>query len=379
MRFYCLGPNEGATIQAMPYRVRKNVLKMKPYSPGKPIEEVQRELGLTDVVKLASNENPLGPSPLAVKAVIEAAQGMNIYPDASGFKVREALAAHYGIDAAHVVLGNGSDEILNVLGQVFLDGPGDRAVMGWPSFLRYPATADLADSQCAKVPLDDEWRHDVDAMIEAITAETRLVFLANPNNPTGTLTKAADVERLIDALPSGAVLVLDEAYYEFAKTVADYPDSLAWVKQGRPVVVVRTFSKSYGLAGIRVGYGFAPLEIVDAYNRVREPFDVNSLAQAAAIAALQDKQHLQATLKTNQDGMARIVERMKELGKKTVDSYANFVCIEVGDAKTVAESLLHQGVIVRSGHVFDMPNHIRVTIGTPAEVARFLSAFETVS
>jgi histidinol-phosphate aminotransferase len=362
----------------MPFLVRPNVLKMRPYSPGKPIEEVQRELGLTDVVKLASNENPLGPSPLAVEAVVAAAKGMNIYPDASGYKVREAIGTHFGIDPTLVVLGNGSDEILNVLGQVFLDGLDHRAVMGWPSFLRYPATAELADSQCVKVPLDKDWRHDIGAMVEAITPQTRIVFLANPNNPTGTLTQSQDVERLIAALPAGAVLVLDEAYYEFAREVEGYPDSLAWVKEGRPVVVVRTFSKSYGLAGIRVGYAFAPPEIADAYNRVREPFDVNSLAQAAAIAALQDADHLAKTLQTNKSGMGRTVARMKELGVNTVESHANFVCIEVGDAKAVADKLLHQGVIVRSGHVFDMPRHIRVTIGTSTEVERFLAAFEKV-
>jgi histidinol-phosphate aminotransferase len=349
---------------------------MRPYSPGKPIEEVQRELGLSDVVKLASNENPLGPSPLAVQAVVEAATGMNVYPDASGYQVRQAIGAHFGIDPSLVVLGNGSDEILNVLGQVFLDGPEHRAVMGWPSFLRYPATAELADSQCAKVPLDREWRHDIGAMIEAVTPETRLVFVANPNNPTGTLVQASEIERLIEALPSGAVLVLDEAYYEFAHHASGYPDSLSWVKGGKPVVAVRTFSKSYGLAGIRVGYAFAPAEIVDAYNRVREPFDVNSLAQAAAIAALKDSAHLERTLAVNKEGMGRIVARMADLGFPTIESYANFVCIEVGDAKRTTEDLLKQGVIVRSGHVFDMPRHIRVTIGHPGEVARFLSAFE---
>lgn len=363
----------------MPFLVRPNVLKMRPYSPGKPIEEVQRELGLTDVVKLASNENPLGPSPLAVRAVVEAAQGMNVYPDASGHKVREAIGAHFGIDPALVILGNGSDEILNVLGQVFLDGPDHRAVMGWPSFLRYPATAELADSQCVKVPLDSGWKHDVGAMIAAVSPQTRIVFLANPNNPTGTLTTAQDVEKLLDALPAGAVLVLDEAYYEFARDVDGYPDSLSWVKEGRPVVVVRTFSKSYGLAGIRVGYAFTPPEVADAYNRVREPFDVNSLAQAAAVAALQDQEHLNKTLDTNRKGMDRICGRMRELGYEAVESHANFVCIEVGDAKAIADALLHQGVIVRSGHVFDMPNHIRVTIGTQAEVERFLGAFELVA
>jgi histidinol-phosphate aminotransferase len=351
---------------------------MRPYSPGKPVEEVQRELGLTDVVKLASNENPLGPSPLAVRAVTEAAKGMHVYPDASGHLVREAIGAHFGIEPELVVLGNGSDEILNVLGQVFLDGPEHRAVMGWPSFLRYPATAELADSQCVKVPLDASWRHDIGAMIAAVSAETRLVFVANPNNPTGTLVVADELLRLMDALPSGAVLVLDEAYYEFARDEPGYPDSVAWVREGRPVVVVRTFSKSYGLAGIRVGYAFAPAEIVDAYNRVREPFDVNSLAQAAAIAALQDSDHLRRTLEVNRAGMERTVARVRELGFATVESHANFVCIEVEDSKSVADALMRQGVIVRSGHVFDMPRHIRVTIGNPGEVARFLAAFERV-
>ena len=363
----------------MRFSVRPNVLKMAAYSPGKPIEEVRRELGLTDVVKLASNENPLGPSPLAVQAVIAAASGMHSYPDASGYAVRQALATHYGIGAEHIVLGNGSDEILNVLGQVFLDGPDHRAVMGWPSFLRYPATAQLADSQCVKVPLDAAWRHDVSAMIAALTPSTRLVFIANPNNPTGTLVPSSEIERLIAALPGGAVLVLDEAYYEFARDVPGYPDSLQWVREGRPVVVTRTFSKSYGLAGIRVGYAFAPLEVVDAFNRVREPFDVNSLAQAAAIAALQDTDHLAKTLSVNTAGLARIESRMKELGFATVESFANFVCIEVGDAKAVAEALLREGVIVRSGHVFDMPGHLRVTIGRPEEVERFLTAFEKVT
>ena len=363
----------------MRFSVRPNVLKMAAYSPGKPIEEVRRELGLTDVVKLASNENPLGPSPLAVQAVIAAASGMHSYPDASGYAVRQALAVHYGIGAEHIVLGNGSDEILNVLGQVFLDGPDHRAVMGWPSFLRYPATAQLADSQCVKVPLDAAWRHDVGAMIAALTPSTRLVFVANPNNPTGTLVPSSEIERLIAALPGGAVLVLDEAYYEFARDVPGYPDSLEWVREGRPVVVTRTFSKSYGLAGIRVGYAFAPLEVVDAFNRVREPFDVNSLAQAAAIAALQDTDHLAKTLSVNKAGLAWIESRMKELGFATVESFANFVCIEVGDAKAVADALLREGVIVRSGHVFDMPGHLRVTIGRPEEVARFLTAFEKVT
>ena len=363
----------------MPYRLRPNLQKMRAYSPGRPIGEVKRELGLTDVIKLASNENPLGPSPKAVEAVKLAARNMNIYPDASGHDLKAAIGEKFGMDPASVILGNGSDEILYLLGLMFLGGPDDTVVMGHPSFLRYGATPILPGSKGVRVPVDGHWRHDLTAMAGAATG-ANLVFLDNPNNPTGTIVKQPALDEFLDTVPDDVLVVLDEAYYEFACDEPGYPDSLQYVRDGRSVVVTRTFSKSYGLAGIRVGYAFAPPEIVDAYNRVREPFNVNALAQVAAIAALDDDEHLTKTLAMNREGLGRIEKRMSELGFSTVESFANFVCIDVQrPPEELTDALLRQGVIVRPGHVLGMPNHIRVTIGTPDEVARFLEAFETVT
>lgn len=363
----------------MPYHVRPNVAKMPLYSPGRPIEEVKRELGLDDVIKLASNENPLGPSPKAVEAVKRAAEEMNIYPDMFGVSLREAIGAKFGVDPAHVILGNGSDEILDLLGKAFLGGPKDRVVMGHPSFLRYGATPVIPGAESVRVPVTVDWKHDMAAMAAAVEPGTNLVFIDNPGNPTGTIVKRSEMDAFLDAVPEGTLVVLDEAYYEFAKDEPGYPNGIEYLKEGRPVVVTRTFSKTYGLAGARIGYAFAPLEIVDAYNRVREPFDVNTLAQAAAMAALDDDEHLERTVRVNREGLRRIEKRMIELGLDTVESYTNFVCIDTGKpAQDVADGLLQQGVIVRSGHVLGMPQHIRVTIGAPDEVTRFLSAFETV-
>lgn len=352
---------------------------MPGYKPGKPIEEVQRELGLTDVVKLASNENPLGPSPQAVAAVMSAVGAMNIYPDAGGHALKTKLASRFGVSFENVMLGNGSDEILDVLGHMFLSGPSDKIVFPWPSFLRYPLMGTLSEAQTVRVPLTDSWEVDVDAMIDAMDESVRLVVLANPNNPTGRLTKSADVARLLDAIPVGAVLVMDEAYYEFAVGVDGYPDTLAWLRSGRPVVAVRTFSKSFGLAGVRIGYAFAPTEVAEAFQRVREPFSVNALALAAGLAALDDDEHLRATLAINQAGRDRIVSWMSAKGFATIESHANFVCVEVpGSSEKFADALLREGVIVRSGHLLGMPRHLRVSIGTVAEIERFLVAFERV-
>ncbi|MCH7903539.1 MAG: histidinol-phosphate transaminase [Armatimonadetes bacterium] len=364
----------------MPYRVRPNVMKMRAYSPGKPIDELKRELGLAEVVKLASNENPLGPSPKAVAAVKDAASGMNLYPDASGYAVKQKISERFEIDPKHIVLGNGSDEVLNLIGQVFLGGHEDVVVAGSPSFVRYRALAQLADCAFTSVPVNGHWRHDLVAMATAITPATKLVFIDNPGNPTGTILNVDEVDEFMSAIPEGVVIVFDEAYYEFARHEPGYPDSLRYLRDGKPVIVVRTLSKSYGLAGIRIGYTFAPVEVVDAIDRVREPFAVNSLAQVAAIAALDDDEHLANTLAVNREGRDRVSERMSELGFDTIESFANFICIDVKrPAQEVAEALLRQGVIVRSGHALGMPRHIRVSIGTPDEMIRFLEAFESVT
>ena len=358
----------------MSFRLRPNVLRMRPYVPGRPIDEVKRELGLTDVVKLASNENPLGPSPLAQKAVADAARNMHLYPDAAAHDLRHGLAQHLGVEPNMLAFGNGSDELIHLLGLVFLGQPQDNVVVGDPSFVRYDAAAQLSDVRLTKVAVDEHWRLNLDAMAEACDAHTRLVFVANPNNPTGTLVDHTSVTRLLDRMPPGAALVLDEAYREYAADVPGYPDGLSLIAEGRPVVVMRTFSKAYGLAGLRLGYLVAAPELIDALERAREPFNVNSLAQVAALAALQDNDHLQRSKDVNKEGLARISAAAAGLGLEVLPSYANFACVKVGDAKAVYEALLRQGVIVRPGTGVGMPEFIRVSIGTPAEVSRFLEA-----
>lgn len=361
----------------MSYGIRENVRRMVPYTPGKPIEEVKRELGLERVVKLASNENPLGPSAAAVRAVEAAAGQMHLYPDASGYELRSALAARAGLGRENVMLGNGSDELIHLLGLVFLSH-GDNMVVADPTFVRYDAAAHLADIELRKVSLDGEWRHNLAAMASACDDRTKLVFVANPHNPTGTVLGRSAVEGFLDGVPEGAVVVLDEAYAEYASDLADFPDGVGLVRSGRRVVVLRTFSKAYGLAGIRVGYGFGAAEVVDAVDRAREPFDVNSLAQAAALAALGDEGHLARSRAVNLEGLERISAAAAEMGLETVPSRANFICVRVGAGQEVFEALLRRGVIVRSGGPLGMPEHIRVSIGTPEEVDVFLAEFRAV-
>ena len=351
---------------------------MSPYVAGRPIDEVKRELGLDHVVKLASNENPIGPSPMAVEAVREAAGRMHLYPDASGYEIKAKLAAKYGLGLDNVMLGNGSDEHIHLLGLVLLQA-GDEMVLADPTFVRYAASAELAGVQVVRVPLDNDLRHDVKAMAAAFTDKTKMVYVANPHNPTGTVVTNYEVDHLVDSLPAGATLVLDEAYVEYARDSVSFPDSLSYIKSGKQVVSLRTFSKAYGLAGIRVGYGFASPDLCDAINRAREPFDVNSLAQVAAVAALDDVQHLARSIAVNQEGMRRIVEAAKALGFKAVTSYANFVCIQIDRPGTnVFDQLLKKGIIIRPGEPLGLPNHIRVSVGTPDEIDQFITAFNQV-
>ncbi|MBX3113014.1 MAG: histidinol-phosphate transaminase [Fimbriimonadaceae bacterium] len=361
--------------------LRPNVLKMTPYTPGKPIDEVKRELGLTEVVKLASNENPLGPSPKAVEAVRAAAAQMHLYPDASGYELKVAVAEKFGVTTDQVMIGNGSDELIHLLGLIYLE-PGDNVVIGAPSFVRYDAAAHLSDVELRAIPLDQEWKHDLAAMAEACDEKTKLIFLANPHNPTGTVLTHSEISKFLNQIPANAVLVLDEAYYEYSEGLADRLDSVSLLKSGRKVVVLRTFSKAFGLAGIRVGYGLASAEIVDATNRAREPFNVNSLAQAAAIAALNDSQHLANSFQVNTQGLNRVAEFMSARGYGVVPSRANFICVDVASSGKTGQELfdllLREGVIIRSGGPLGMPSHIRVSIGTPAEMDEFFAAFDRV-
>jgi histidinol-phosphate aminotransferase len=352
---------------------RSNVLKMSPYSPGKPIDEVKRELGLTRVIKLASNENPLGPSPLAVAAIRAAADQIHLYPDGSAYVLREALANHYDLPIGQIVVGNGSDEIIHLLGQILLGSPEDEIIVGNPSFVRYDAAAWLADCQLIRVPVDADMRIDLDAMANAVTPNTKIVFIANPNNPTGTIVTTSELDAFLSAIPDTVVVVIDEAYFEFADGTPGFPNSLDYVRKYPNVIGMRTFSKTYGLAGIRVGYAFVSEPIADAIERAREPFNVNSIAQVAAVAALSDTNHLNQTIELNRRGLERMHQAFIDFGSKPFTSYANFIMADLGrPARPVFQALLERGVITRSGDVLGLPNCLRVSVGTDEEVGIFI-------
>lgn len=356
----------------MSLHVHPDIAALSPYVPGKPIEELQRELGLTRVIKLASNENPLGPSPKALAVINESAATLHRYPDGGAFRLREALADRWKVTSDHIILGNGSDEILGLLARTFLS-PGDEAVMADHTFVIYKMEVMAAHGKAVTIPLK-QWRHDLSAMADAITARTRLLFLCNPNNPTGTMVSAEEVARLLARVPEHVVVVFDEAYYEYVRR-SDFPDSMTYVKQGRNAIVLRTFSKIYGLAGLRIGYGVTTPEISNLLNRVRPPFNANSIAQCAALAALNDDEHVANSRAVNQAGMEQVVNGLTALGFTPIPSEANFVYFDVGrDGRQVFDSLLRQGVIVR--HIEG--RMIRVTIGQAEDNHIFLGALARV-
>ncbi len=356
--------------------VADHITRLRPYVPGKPIEEVQRELGLTDVIKLASNENPLGPSPRALEALTAAASGVALYPEGSAPVLRRAVAKAVGMPEDTLVFGNGSDEVLHLLALTYLQ-PGDETVQGDPSFAMYEIYATQCDALPIKVPLRN-FTHDLDAMAAAVTDRTRMVFIANPNNPTGTLVRREAVAKFLDRIPRDVLVVLDEAYDEYVD-VPDKPDLRALVLEGRNVVILHTFSKAYGLAGLRVGYGIMRPEIAALLNRVRSPFNVNLPAQAAAAAALEDTDHVARTVALNAEGRDYFYREFERMGLDYVPSEGNFVLVDVGrDARSVFEALQHKGVIVRSAHGMGLPRHIRVTTGTMPQNRRFIAALTEV-
>lgn len=348
---------------------------MAPYLPGKPIEEVQRQLGLEDVVKLASNENAFGPSPLALEAMRSAATTGNFYPDATAYELRKALAERLGLPEEQITLGAGSDELIHLLSLAMLERE-DNVIAADPSFPRYVAGATLAQAEVRLVPLDDDERLDLSAIAAAIDDKTKIVWLANPNNPTGTAFDKRAFQDFRKRIPESALIVLDEAYYEFASG-PDYPDAAEYLKSGIPIVGLRTFSKAYGLAGLRVGYGFGPKEIIAAIERIRSPFNINSLAQAAALAALGDEEHLRNTLELSRRGVAELTKAFTDWGAKVAESKANFVWADLGrPAAAACGELLQKGLIVRSGAGFGRPNCIRVSTGTPQQNERFTAALK---
>jgi histidinol-phosphate aminotransferase len=340
--------------------------------PGKPIEELQRELGLERVIKLASNENPLGPSPKALAVLNEGAATLHRYPDGGAYRLREALADRWKVSSDHIILGNGSDEILGLLARAFL-APGDEAVMADHTFVIYKMEVTAAHGKVVTVPLK-QWRHDLPAMADAVTPRTRLLFVCNPNNPTGTMVSAGEVDRLLARVPEHVIVVFDEAYFEYVRS-SEFPDSMAYVKQGRNAIVLRTFSKIYGLAGLRIGYGVTTPEITNFLNRVRPPFNANSLAQRAALAAMSDDEHVAKSRAINEAGMEQVVNGLHSLGFSPIPSEANFVYVDVGqDGRKVFEALLRQGVIIR--HIEG--RMVRVTIGQAEENQLFLTALARI-
>jgi histidinol-phosphate aminotransferase len=356
----------------MTLHVHSDIAALSPYVPGKPIEELKRELGLTRVIKLASNENPLGPSPKAMAVINDGVATLHRYPDGGAFRLREAIADRWKVSADQVILGNGSDEILSFLARTFL-APGDEAVMADQTFVIYKMEVMAAHGKAVVVPLV-QWRHDVTAMADAITERTRLLFLCNPNNPTGTMVSADEVTSLLARVPEHVVVVFDEAYFEYVRS-AEFPDSMAYVQQGRNAIVLRTFSKIYGLAGLRIGYGVTTPEIANFLNRVRPPFNANSLAQLAALAALDDDEHVANSRAVNQAGMDQVVSGLQALGFAPIASETNFVYVDVGrDGRRIFEALLRLGVIIR--HIEG--RMIRITIGQAEENTAFLTALGQV-
>lgn len=345
------------------------------YEPGKPIDETARELGLdpSQIVKLASNENPLGPSPLAKIAMREALEEAHIYPDGGGYRLRSAIAKQFDMEIPNVVLGNGSNEIIELLCHTFLN-PEAELIAAKHAFVVYKLMATLFGAKYVEVP-DPGFVHDLDAMAAAITDKTRLVFIANPNNPTGTMVDQAAIDRFMARVPEQVIVVFDEAYFEFPDSP---PDALKYVREGRNVCVLRTFSKIHGLAALRVGYGLASKNVATLLQKARQPFNVNAIAQAGALAALNDSSHIEKTLAVNAEGMAFYEAALRERGLEFVPSYANFLLIKVGEGDRVFRDMLKQGVIVRAMSSYKLPDWVRISIGTPAQNERCIEVLDAV-
>ncbi|MBZ0072494.1 MAG: histidinol-phosphate transaminase [Gammaproteobacteria bacterium] len=355
---------------------------LRPYEPGKPLSQLEREYGVRDAIKLASNENPLGPSPAALEAMRGALGEIARYPDGNGFDLKRALAHRYDVDIAGITLGNGSNDVLEIIARAFLQ-PGLEAVFSQHAFAVYPIVTQAVGAAARVVPAHDGSRgprygHDLEAMLAAVTDQTRMIFIANPNNPTGTWLKRDELDAFLQRVPRQVVVVLDEAYVEYVDE-PDYPDSIPWLAQFPNLILTRTFSKAFGLAGLRVGFALSHPEIADVLNRVRQPFNVNTLALIAATAALTDRAHLEASLKLNRAGMAQWAEILAELDLEAIPSVGNFLCVDVGrPAAAVYEALLREGVIVRPVANYGLPNHLRITLGLAQENRRAGAALRKV-
>jgi histidinol-phosphate aminotransferase len=341
------------------------------YEPGKPVEDLARELGIPhgEIIKLASNENPLGPSPKARQAMIDTIERSHFYPDGGGYYLREAIAEQVGLAMANVILGNGSNEIIEFLGHAYLQ-PGDEVVVAKHSFAVYRLMAQLFGAKVVDVP-DPDFIADLDGMLAAITPKTKEVFIANPNNPTGTMVFQDDIDRFMERVPEHVMVVFDEAYYEF---LDEAPDVIKYVKAGRNVVVLRTFSKIQGLANLRIGYGLAAPEIIEVLQKARQPFNANGIAQAGALAGLRDAAHMDETRRVTHEGRGFLQSEFLDMGLEFVPSHANFVLVRVGDGKKVFDALLRRGIIVRAMGSYGLPEWIRVSVGTMPQNELFVAA-----
>jgi histidinol-phosphate aminotransferase len=359
------------TVEQVPEYIRTLI----PYEPGKPIEEVEREYGISNSIKLASNENPLGPSPKALAAIREKLDQLHLYPDGDCFYLKRGMAQKISVEPENLIFGNGSNEIIELAVRTFMR-PGDEAVMAEQAFVVYPLIVQAVGGKKKAVPLRN-FTHDLAAIAEAITAQTRVVFLANPNNPTGTIYRRDEWERFLSNVPSNLLLIVDEAYFEYVQDPA-YPDSLRYHGEDRAILTLRTFSKLYGLAGLRIGYGVGPKKLIDMMQRVRQPFNVNAAAQWAALAALEDVDHVKRSLEVNRLGMEYLLAECNRLGLEFVPSDANFILVRVGKGQEVFKQLLSKGVIVRPMAGYQFPEHVRVTIGTMDENRKLIETLQKV-
>lgn len=376
-----LKPKTDVMVNFLDYCV-PGVKALKPYEPGKPIAELERELGISNIIKLASNENPLGPSPKALRAIEKALPELSLYPDGNAFELKRALAGRFSVAGNQITLGTGSDHILELIARVFL-APGRSVVISRYAFAIYNIVSQAAGAElriAGANPTDHAmpYGHDLAAMARLIDDTTRIVFIANPNNPTGTWVDGGALQAFLQKVSPQTVVLIDEAYYEYVAE-ADYPDTVALLKRHPNLVVMRTFSKAYGLAGARVGYALASPQLTELLNRVRLSFNPPSLAQVAAVAALNDQEHIRKTVALNRQGLAQLQEGFRELGLTAIPSVCNFVTVDVEKpGREVFQSLLREGVIVRPLDGYGLPTHLRISVGLPEQNARLLSALQKI-
>lgn len=359
----------------MSHPAHQHILDLVAYEPGKPVEELAREMGLNpaDIIKLASNENPLGPSPKALAAMHETLERAHFYPDGGGWALRNAIAKKLGLSRENVILGNGSNEIIEFIGHAFLQ-PGDEVVTAKHAFAVYSLMAQLFGAKTVEVP-DPGYTHDLDAMLAAVTPRTRQLFIANPNNPTGTMVGQEAIDRFMDRVPDHVLVIFDEAYLEFLDAPVDV---LRFVREDRNVVVMRTFSKIQGLANLRIGYGLAPEKVANILQKTRQPFNANGIAQAGALAGLEDEDHMRRTRDLTHEGRNYLQAEFSVMGLEFVPSVANFVLVHVGDGDAVFQALLRRGLIVRAMRSYKMPAWIRVSVGTMDQNRRFISELKAL-